>query len=401
MKGFKGMRGEDEQETLQEKNKGIVMFILLFAIVVGVALFAFIKSKNIDINNLNINSLISGNLWENKVESSKLLSEMKFDPNMNCVYTVIDGRIMECSKFAIRFLNEKGKELYTIQISMNTPEIKSEGNYTVVFDRGGKEIYAFKNSEKLWSKTLDENILNVDISKSGYVAVVHEETRYKSGVSIFNLQGMRIFKVGKAENYVLSAKISPSGNIVAFNNVDTNGIDITSIFEFSDIYGKLLEGTWSKEGEIFASSWFLDDESLALVGESSVSLIDKNQKEKWNKNIPGKIFSASNFQNEYLVLALSRNEENGIFNNSKTDIEIIDRDGDVEKIRMIDDGIKSLRTYGRYIAAISVKDVYFINKSGSIESQYRAPEEVSDVVFFDSGEALVVGRTSVYRVKYN
>jgi hypothetical protein len=141
-------------------------------------------------------------------------------------------------------LNKKGDEEKVLQVALGKPVIKSAGNFAVIGDIGGKDIYVINGKELSWSRRIENRILNIDINEKGYVAVVHEVKGYKAGVTVFNPQGMERFTRTIAESFILSAKVLPSGRQLLINRVDTSQINANTDLEYNDISSEKPFSLW-------------------------------------------------------------------------------------------------------------------------------------------------------------
>lgn len=397
--------GFPEKNTKVEQasnGMNIFLFFVLVIIIICTAAVAYLNSRGIDLKSVSLKELVENKFFIEGKDKYEINSyEIKYDANMHPVFGTHKNYIVKCTKDSIKYLDKKGEEQWSFPVLLNKPLIKSAGAYLMVADLGGKDIYVFSGKDKKWEKKLDNNIINADISKSGYVSVVHEEQRCRAAVTVFNRQGMSHFTAGRAENFILSSMVSPSGNKVFINSIDSGGINIKPVLEITDIYGTVLAGRPPKETGIFASIWYLNDDVLLAVGDSDVVLLGKDLKEKWHRIVKGKIYSSGIVKGKYPVIALSSEESTGVFGGDKTDVLIMDSDGKKVADYHIKEEVKSIKVYDNTIAANSGRHVYFIDSNGKLIGNYNSKAEIKDVQFFNNKEVLVVTRDSIIAVEIN
>ncbi len=186
------------------------IIILITLLLLTTSGYLFIKYKP-DIKMIDIKTYLNNNciaMFKKDVENPKCV-EIKYDIEMHPQFEIFKDNIIKCTKNSIEFL-DKAYELKTsIPIRMNNPIIKKQGSYYAIADLDGKELVVMYGNQIRWKNKIDDDIINFDISESGYLSVIHKKKNYKNAVSVFNPQGIKQFTLGKAENIILSANISP------------------------------------------------------------------------------------------------------------------------------------------------------------------------------------------------
>ncbi len=88
-------------------------------------------------------------------------------------------------------------------IGYKQPELLSSENNIICFDLGGKKISMFDSFDLITEKTFTNNILNVAVSDSGYIAVITEEYGYKGLVTIYNEDFKEVMQWYSADYYLM------------------------------------------------------------------------------------------------------------------------------------------------------------------------------------------------------
>jgi hypothetical protein len=188
-----------EKQSLEKpiRKSSIIMFLLLFFAIIFAAFFVYAKSQNIDLKKLSIKELIDNKLLFGIGQPQiKKYGEIKYDTKEYNVFSVYKELIIKCTRNKIQAIDKNGDEVWTIPVSMNAPIIKTSENELLVADIGGRDIYVIAGKEVKWNTKTDNNIINADISKTGYVTVVKEEKRTRGAVTVYNLQGNEFFTKG-------------------------------------------------------------------------------------------------------------------------------------------------------------------------------------------------------------
>ena len=386
----------------QKKSMGFLRIFIFVFLCIGIfviAFFSYFANKNIDISRMTFQEFFTAIKYGNINEANtQVINEMYFDSGSNLSYAIYRDYILEASKYGLRFIDKKFKQLHFEPFAMNRPVVKTQGMYISVADMGGKDVYIFNGSTKLWNKTLDNNILSVDISSNGYVLVVHEETRYKSAVTMFNLKGDVIFTLGKAENFIVMARIAPDGDRFVLNELNASNIKIKSILEFADISGKLDENQIILENTIVTNVGYLNNGFFAALGDTGLKIYDRNKTEKRFFGINGKLFGGAVIDEQYIAVAASEEENKGIYNNSKTRVNIYDKDA-IYSSFVLEQQIKNISGYRNIIGLNTGRSVYCFNLKGKYLGNFESKQEINGLDFFDDTNLMVVGKSILQIIK--
>ncbi|HPU41701.1 MAG TPA: DUF5711 family protein [Acetivibrio clariflavus] len=385
--------GITENGTRQEgpgKVVKIIVFLLLLLIISATAAVAYLKSLDVDLKSVSIKDLIEKTFLNRNTRYELVLSEFDYDANLNTVFGTHKGYIVKCSKDSLIYIDSNGNEQWTYPLSLKNPVLKTAGSYLLIADYGSKNILTFSGKEMRWEKELDNNIINADINAKGYVAVVHEEERSRGAVSVFNRQGMKCFTIGKAENFILSSKVSSSAKTVFINSIDTSGISTDTILEFSDLSGNISDTKIEKEDTVFPSLWFMDNDSLLVVGDSMFMILDKDFTEKFQHTVKGKIFSSCIADGKYAVIAANPEESTGIFESGSSGIWIYNDNGEKISEYNLKGEVRNIASWEDIIAVNSGNKLRIIDLNGDLLAEYSSKDDIKEVFFINRREVLAV-----------
>lgn len=386
-----------EKNGGQNQTSNLIKFFLFFAlviIVVSTAGMAYLNSSGINIKEISLKEFVEEKLLLKKKESFEFSKiEYRFDVNTHPEFCAHKGFIAKCSKDSVKYINSNGEEVWTYTIDMNKPIVKAAGDYLMVVDIKGKDVIVFSGMNKVWEKKLDSNITNADISKSGYVTVVHENDLARSAVTVFNKQGVRLFDKGKAENYIISSKVSPSGRKVLTNSVHVSGANAGTLLELTDITGKKLAGEKPEENIIYPSIMFIDDNNLFAVGDSKLKILGKDMEDKWEMPIDGKIYSSCIAEGKYAVAAISTGS--GILGADKAEVMILDINGKKISNYDVNEEVKNIYSHEGLIAVNTGKHIHFLDTGGKLLGKYNSKMDIKEVHFLEDRVIAAVMKDSI------
>ena len=235
------MRPNSESNVVKIKKSGsilgVITFLLLMIAISIVAFAVYLKSAGYDFSTWSVKDAIAFiNSKNEKTGSFAASSEISFsqDGSVDCKlyrnYTIV------LSKDGIKWYNKNGKLLQESALTLTKPVLRSSDKYMAVIDIAGRDIYFYKDKTLLWTRKLDNQIINADISDAGYCTVVTQSKEYKSAVQVFDLNGGDEYTKLCAEDIVLSAKAIHDGQDVIINKVVTDKVKTGTQLEFNNIY---------------------------------------------------------------------------------------------------------------------------------------------------------------------
>lgn len=386
------------QEGLGNGGK-IIVFIFLLLIIAGTATVAYLKSQDVDLKSISLKDVIDRSFIKRNTKYQLSTAEFDYDANLNVDFGTHKGYIVKCSRDNLIYLDSNANEQWTYPLSLNNPVLKTSGSYLLVADYGAKSILTFSGKEMRWEKELDNNITNADINSKGYVTVVHGEERSRGAVSVYNRQGMNCFTIGKAENFILSSKVSSKAKSAIINSVDTSGISVNTLLEFTDLNGKMLDNKIIKENTVFPSIWFMENDSLLVVGDSMFMILDKDFNEKLHQSVKGKIFSSCISDGKYAVVAANPEETTGIFESGSSGIWVYDTEGQKISEYNLKGEVRNINSYDDIIAVNSGNKLRFIDLGGELLAEYSSSEDIKEVFFISRREVLAICKDKFLVIK--
>lgn len=390
-----------EYNNKTERRSGIgsiIAFFFLFILVICLSGYVYLRSKGIDIAEIGVKNVLSG-IIGSQIKSGENTKPIviEYDVTSHPAFCTYGNDLIKCTGDYVIGVDRNGNEVWSIPINITDPLLKTNGTELLVTGIGSKEIYIIKGKSIKWSTKFEDNVLNAHISKDGYVTVVSEAKGYRGQVRVFDPSGIEMFKRFVAENFILSAEVSPSGSQFLINYIDASGIEAVSYVDFFNVKEIIsgqkepVAGMSLNEEDIFPFIWQLDDDSFFTVGSSTVVYVDKDRNKKWT-NQYGKIYSSGVIQNKYLALAAI---DLGNRSASNTKISILNRQGKEIASYQVKDEVKNIQVYVDIIAVNTGREVLIINSKGELLDQYSFKSDVLNVYFLNRFQAAVVTNNSV------
>ena len=297
----------------------------------------------------------------------------------------------------VTLYNSYGDKVDSIDIGINKGVFDSSGKYFVVAEDGGKEICLILDKTYLWSTNIEGKISQVHVNKNGYVAVIAEDTTYKSILIVYNSEGKKLFTRYFASTRIIDASISNDNKYVAIGELDTSGTTIQSNIKVASIENaqkntkKDEDNTIVYEynanpGKLIVNVEYQENSQITCMYTDSLEVI-KNGENKTiltidNENI---VYMSNTLVNDAIYL---EEKSTGIFEKT-SDLHIINTDNSKEKIYVLEDNAKELYASDNIIVINVGTDLYFVNTSGWLIKKYTANQEITNIKFSNSLVAVI------------
>jgi len=372
---------------------GVIMFLLLIIAISIVALTVYLKNAGYDFSTWSIKDAIAFINSNGKARSSAT-SEISFseDGSVDCKlyknYTIV------LSKDGIKWYNKNGKLLQESALTLTRPVLRNSDKYMAVADISGRDIYFYKDKTLLWTRKLDNQIINANVSDDGYCTVVTQSKEYKSAVEVIDLNGVDKYTKLCAQDIVLGAKAIHDGQDVLISKVITDSIKTGTQLEFSNIYEEKPFATVNIADSVLPIVLSQGENEIA-VGQNVIIFMDKQGKEVWRKNADS-IFCVAPNSGKYVIIAGKFTSTAGV---TKQQVLVLNTKG--EEVYSFDqpENIAGMHLNGDRLALRTQRSVYLYTLKGKKLGQYSARNEIKDAYLISSNEVVVISGGTISFVK--
>lgn len=206
-------------------------------------------------------------------------------------YTVIDS-----SKATVKYRDIHG---------YSNPIMKTNGDYTVIYDQGSHRYRLDNSSKNIYEDKINNTILCADTSASGVVALATTSDSSKSEILVYNKSLKEKKKYNVTYGYVTSIAIDDSANRIAFAVVNSENAKLNTIVYTMSMNDEKPRASFSYESSTILDLHF-SSSNLYVVGSDFVSVISSLKKENkvFNKGAINTVSYCYN-QSDELVIAFS------------------------------------------------------------------------------------------------
>lgn len=360
---------------LNKKKKFLIIGIVIIIIIIIILISLYISQKEfrdwIDAN------ILGKNVTQDDVPTIKLNTD-----KTNQIY--VYGRYLAIlNDRKITLYNNYGQEVSTIEVNINTAIFNSKDRYLVVAEENGKEACLIYDQNYLWSNTIEGEILQVTVNKNGYVAIIYEDSTYKSIIKVYDFSGKVIFTSYFADTRIIDATISKDNKYVAIGELDTSGAVVQSNIKIIPIENaqndpeNAISYTYNADsGKMIINIEYQDSNKIVCMYDDSISILENEQNTELITVNDENTFMAINFSNHIMYTE----EDNSLFS-STTNIKIVNTNNNKTITYTIEETPKEIYENEDIICINLGTEIYFINTSGWLIKNYSDRQEITNVTF--------------------
>lgn len=371
---------------------GVLMFLVLIAIISVIAFSVYLKNEGYDFKSLNIKDAMEY-LKKDKAADKEMYSEISIaqDGSVDC--KLYKGYIIVLSKDSIKWYDKSNKLLQDKAMTLTQPVLRISDKYMAVIDIAGRDIFFYKDKNLLWTKKLDNQIINADINDDGYCTVVTRSKEYASIVQVIDENGADIYSKLYAQDIVLSAKTIHDGQDVLINKILTENIKAGTQLEFNNIYDEKPFASLNIADNVIPVIMSLGDNEVG-TGKNIIVFIDKEGKEVWRKTIDS-VFCVVPDSRKYVIAAGQFTNESG---ESKPLVVVYNNKGEEVYSFEQPDNIVGMDINGDRLLLRTHRSIYIYSIKGKKLGHYSSKNEIKDAYLVGDSDAIIISGSTISRV---
>lgn len=372
------------EEPVQKKvNKKKIIAITIITIVV----IAVISITVVYYNNKPVREWIDKNIFRKEVMQDNVTTiDIKENQNTNIhAFNKYIG-VLNKNKFTI--YGNTGNEEKSLELQVSNPIFDSANRFLVMAEKKGKKLYLITDKDITWEAEVEGNITQVHVNKNGYVAAVTTDISNKTVITMYNSEGVKMFKTYLPSTRTADVAISNDNKHLAIAEVDTSGtiiqsnIKIIAIDKASSDPTNSLESTYKGEADkLITNIKYQDKDKLVCMYTDSIHIIENNQDTTIMDNKNKKmIFQSIELTNHAIEI---EEKSSGLFTADSV-VNIINTENKATKEYTVNSVTKEIYTYGNIIALNLGTEIEFINTDGWLVKRYIANQEITNITLSDN-----------------
>jgi len=151
-------------------------------------------------------------------------------------YAALDDCLIACSNNRIQIYSNGGSVYVDMQVSIFDPVILAEGNYALIYDAGGSELYLFSERQLIHEYKAEEgsSILSARVNSNGWLVIIEEAAGYKASATVYNDRFQPVMTQNISSSFVIDGVVSPDNRKLALITIGQEETKFASTLRIYD-----------------------------------------------------------------------------------------------------------------------------------------------------------------------
>ena len=323
-----------------------VLTSVLTVLLIGVGVFLVLNRNRINLD--SIKRYLTYRALETTEEG--LGVSFQIGQEKELCYAALNNALILCSENRIQIYSDGGTQYVDTSVSMKQPVINTAGDYAVVYDAGGNDLYLFADRQEIYHYATEGNyaLISARVNDHGWLAVVEEASGYKAIVTAYDANQQPLVTERISSQFVMDAAVSADNRQLAILTISQEGSNFVSTLTMYDISdGEKRDERSYSDSAVIDMRW--DGSGIWLQQEYGVQRLNQqyNPVANWQNNtlyLQGYSLGGDGFAVEYFSRFRA---------GSTGQLAAINSSGDVIGTLNVNADILSLTAAGRYIAVLT------------------------------------------------
>lgn len=196
-------------------------------------------------------------------------------------YSVFAGNVLKVTKDGASYIDETGTVKWNVSYAMKMPKAEVCGNYAIVADMNGKDVYIFTTEGEVSRQTLSYDITNMDIAEQGAYCLVlaGEDGSY---ISEYDKDSKKIYEKKASidkDGYPLDIDISNDGVKLIVSYLKVDGVKTKTVlaaYNFGSVgqnkNADRLMDSYDIDDSVYPTVKFIDNDTIACFGDKDIRI---------------------------------------------------------------------------------------------------------------------------------
>lgn len=304
-------------------------------------------------------------------------------------FASLGGSLLTASSGQLSLLGENGAVRYHAGLKFNQAAIVANGDRAVVYDMGGKDLYALDSKGLVWQKTCDGQILSVQINEDGWAAVTLNKSGYKAVVEIYDGKGKLAFAFQSADRFVMTSAVAHnSKQMAAVTLGQADGAFVSSVVIYRLNSEERLAICDLPGSAVYDLG--LVEENYCAIAEDGLYFVKQDGTLLDAYSFAGRFLRRCSLQGDGYAALLLGDYKSG----SQGRLVTVDEKGQLIAQLEIDREVLSLSAAGRYVAVLYSDSLVIYDREWNVCAQLPDVSVAKQVLMRADGSAVLAGTTA-------
>lgn len=242
-------------------------------------------------------------------EDFDVVSSVKTSGDNSADYKTFGANVIKVTKDGASYINEDGDTKWDVSYAMKMPQVEVCGDYAIVTDMNGKDVYVFNTEGQVSHNSLNYDIAGADVAEQGvYCLMLQGED--DNHIVLYDKDGKTILEYNvyvENRGYPIDIDLSNDGEKLVVSFLQMTGTEtntVIAMYNYSSIgqneNADRLVGSYTIDDSVYPVVKFVDNDTIVCFGDKDIREYRMTEKPEEKK-----------------VIELGDREIQGVFYNSK------------------------------------------------------------------------------------
>lgn len=391
-----------EEQTKQTKKRkkqnpavlGILLRVLTLILTILMVLAGILLVLNRDQFNLDsIKRYLTYRALERGEEGQGV--EFPIQNEENTIFTALDDGLLVCNNNRIWLFSDSGSIYEDLEVNLSNPVVTTSGNYALVYDAGGTQLYLFSKRQLVYEYSTENNysLISAQTNQNGWLAIVEQSSGYKGAVTVYDASHNPVVTENISSSFVMDAAVSPDNQqlaVITIGQQDLSFASALTTYQVSD--GEQITSVAVSDSPILELQW--GRSGFWLQEQNGVSLYDNDCQLLGNWMDESLYLRGYSLRGDGFALEYFSRSRAG----SVGQVVVFDSQGQVSAQMDVGEEVLSITAAGRYIAVLTTSNLTIYTSDLTEYAKRENDGTIEQALVRSDGSAVLIGEetASVY-----
>lgn len=300
-----------------------------------------------------------------------IIKEIETPHSDQIIYERLDNGLIKYQGGILALYNMAGEQLWSINLAINRPAIKTNSNSVYIIDENKNQILRInKKGEQVYKSPLDKNYSNFNVCDNNYMVLHHETEDPVQYITIINEKGKKVSEIVLGEGKITNMAILKTCDRIAINTININKDSLENNILIYDLKANLL-GSENFKDNIILNIFYNEKGDLIVIDEKNIFSINEDNVINWKTDFNDPIIII-NIKNRNFITTYSKGSNKGsiIYSPAENTIKTLSYDGKLlSEIKQGEEAV-NIDSYKNDIIVYSSRTIFKYNKNGNLKMEY-------------------------------
>lgn len=347
---------------MKNKNKGlwILIAVTIVVLMVNPRTIKYLKAKtNLDKGRITI------------------IKEVETPHSNQIIYERLDNELIKYQGGVLALYNMTGEQLWSVNLSINRPVIKTNSNSIYIVDENKNQILRInKKGEQVYKSPLDKNYKNFSVCDDNYVVLHYGTENPIQCIVIINDKGKKVSETILGEGEITNIAVSKACDRMAISTININKDSLENNILIYDLKANLLSSQNFRD-KIILNIFYNEKGNLIAIDEKNIFSISEDNSTNWKTDFSDPI-TIINTKNRDHIITYSKgsNRNSIIYSPTENTIKTLSHDGKLFSEIKQGEEVINIDSYKNDIITCSLRTIFKYNKNGNLKMEYPYTADV-------------------------